>query len=103
MAEVLGRPAQPLLAQPPHAVVIARERQSVGSDDSRCDFDIVLTAPALRLSEDELLQVSHLHTRQTISYNHLQAALLGRHVAWCTLAARVPGCRQGASPALLKG
>jgi hypothetical protein len=57
IAEVLGRPAQPLSEKPAHAVVIAREWQSLGSDDSRCEFDVVLTGPSLGISEEDLLQV----------------------------------------------
>ena len=44
---VLGRPAQPLADMPAHAVVIAREQQTIGADDSLCEFDVVLTPPIL--------------------------------------------------------
>ncbi len=57
IAEVLGRPARALAARPPHAVVIARERHSLGADAGRCEFDIVLTAPAVSICDEALLQV----------------------------------------------
>lgn len=42
---VLGRPAQPLAAMPAQAVIIAREQQTIGADDSLSEFDVVLTSP----------------------------------------------------------
>lgn len=76
ISEVLGRPAQPLSQKPAHAVVIAREQQSVGSDDSRCDFDVVLTCPSVSFSEDDLLQVK-VHPRYAcLEWPAIQLAVL---------------------------
>jgi len=52
---------RPLTARPPHVVVIARERQSVGTDDSKSEFDIELAVPAVSVDEAELLQVNAPH------------------------------------------
>ena len=57
----MGRVVRPLTARPPHAVVIARERQSVGTDDSKSEFDIELAVPAVSVDEAELLQVNAPH------------------------------------------
>ena len=57
ISEALGRAVRPLSARPAHAVVIARERQSVGADDSKSEFDIELAVPTMSVHEDELLQV----------------------------------------------
>ena len=56
--DVLGREVRPLTARAQHAVVIARERQSLGTDDSKSEFDIELAMPAMSVDEAELLQVS---------------------------------------------
>ena len=55
--DALGQKVRPLAARAPHSAVIARERQSVGADDSRSEFDIELAVPAISVQEDELLQV----------------------------------------------
>lgn len=55
--DALGQKVRPLAARAQHSVVIARERQSVGADDSRSEFDIELAVPAVSVQEDELLQV----------------------------------------------
>ena len=39
-------------------MVIARERQSLGTDDSKSEFDIELAMPTMSVDEAELLQVS---------------------------------------------
>ena len=57
ISDALGQKVRPLAARAPHSVVIAQERQSVGADDSRCEFDIELAVPAISVQEDELLQV----------------------------------------------
>ena len=57
--EVLGKAVRPLAAREPHAIVIARERQSIAAAESRSKFDIELAVPAVSVSEDELLQVRH--------------------------------------------
>ncbi len=58
----LGREVRPLTARAQHAVVIAREHQSVGADDSKTEFDIELAVPAMSVDEAELLQVKSLNT-----------------------------------------
>lgn len=55
--DALGQKVRPLAARAPHSVVIVRERQSVGAEDSRSEFDIELAVPAISVQEDELLQV----------------------------------------------
>ena len=57
--EVLGRAVQPLAARAPHAIVIARERQSIAAAESRSEFDIELAVPAVSVSEEDLLRVRH--------------------------------------------
>ena len=53
---------RPLTARAQHAVVIARERQSIGTDDSKSEFDIELAVPAMSVDEAQLLQVQSLIT-----------------------------------------
>ena len=57
-AETLGMAAA-AAAQPAHAVVIARDAYAVGADAQRCSFEVVLTRPAVSISDDALLQVMH--------------------------------------------
>ena len=54
---------RPLTARAQHAVVIAREHQSVGTDDSKTEFDIELAVPAMSVDEAELLQVEPITTQ----------------------------------------
>jgi hypothetical protein len=63
VCDALGQKVRPLAARAPHSVVIARERQSVGVDESRSEFDIELAVPAVCVQEDELLQVEALTLR----------------------------------------
>lgn len=46
ITEILGRPARPLEQMPAQAKVIAREQQTIGTDEPRCNFEVVLTASA---------------------------------------------------------
>ena len=61
--EVLGKTVRPLAARAPHAIVIARERQSIAATESRSEIDIELAVPAVSVSEDDLLQVRHSLTQ----------------------------------------
>ncbi|CAL5221457.1 g3649 [Coccomyxa viridis] len=54
----LGREVRPLTARAQHAVVIAREHQSVGVDDFKTEFDIELAVPVMSVDEAELLQLT---------------------------------------------
>lgn len=63
MRESLGVPILPAAAQPAHAVVLAREAQSLAlagrgpGSEERLEFDLVLTRPALAVAQQQLLQV----------------------------------------------
>ena len=57
MRESLGCAILPGRYQPPHAVVIAREAQSMGSEGDKVEFELVLTRPAVAVSQEQLLQV----------------------------------------------
>ncbi|GAB4817754.1 hypothetical protein N2152v2_004800 [Parachlorella kessleri] len=54
--ESLGCAILPARYQPPHAVVIAREAQSMGSEGDKVEFEVVLTRPAVAISLEQLLQ-----------------------------------------------
>lgn len=55
LAESLGCVPMLLAHKPPAAVVLARERQTVGSDSSSIAFDAVLASPAVACSGAALL------------------------------------------------
>lgn len=57
--ETLGMLPRLAAAQPAHAVVIARDAYAVGADAQRCSFEVVLTRPAVSISDSALLQVMH--------------------------------------------
>ncbi|KAK9826356.1 hypothetical protein WJX81_001579 [Elliptochloris bilobata] len=65
-AETLGTVPRLAAAQPPHAVVIAREAYVVGADSQRCSFEVVLTRPAVSVCEAALLQAC---SRYAVSYS----------------------------------
>lgn len=77
---------RPLAARAQHAVVIARERQSVGTDDSKSEFDIELAVPAMFVDEAQLLQVCSLTPEP------IQAVLCSRRTGH-----RMKGIRQRGS------
>lgn len=76
LAEALGSiPLQSAL-RPPHAVVLAREKQSVGSEDGAMEFTAVLACPALAVSSTALLEACS-GNRQLVQ------SAGGRHGACC--------------------
>ena len=77
--EVLGKAVRPLAARAPHAIVIARERQSIAAAESRSEFDIELAMPVVSVSEDDLLQVRHSLT-QACALRQLHTSVHHRHV-----------------------
>ena len=55
-AETLGTLPRLTAAQPAHAVVIARDAFVIGTDAQRCEFEVVLTRPAVSLHDAAMLQ-----------------------------------------------
>lgn len=55
-AETLGTLPRLTAAQPAHAVVIARDAFVIGTDAQRCEFEVVLTRPAVSIHDASLLQ-----------------------------------------------
>ena len=58
-AKVLGRPVQDAAYLPPHAVVIARQREPgiASGGQASCSFELVLTQPAVVADQQGLLEV----------------------------------------------
>ncbi|KAK9804719.1 hypothetical protein WJX72_001779 [[Myrmecia] bisecta] len=54
IAESLGVRPQQVADKPAHAVVLAREQQAISLDDEQLKFEILLTRPALALSQDAI-------------------------------------------------
>ena len=91
MREVLGKAVRPLGARAPHAIVIARERQSIAAAESRSEFDIELAVPVVSVSEDDLLQVRHSLTQACAprqlrsSVHHCYVCHIWQMVLFCSV------------------